>query len=246
MIKLKNIKNITAIVPAAGIGKRMQLSYPKQYLTINGKTILEYALAMLLEHPVINRIIIVLNSNDKWFKSLPLPRNMKNITTIIGDNTRAGSVMAGLQAINKDLAAEEEESTWILIHDAVRPCLHRTDLDRLLSIRTVNSIGGILVTPVRDTIKRSELNRSIISYTITRNNLWHALTPQLFPLILLRKCLQQAFKNNRELTDDSSALEYCGYHPSLIIGRGDNIKITYQEDIDLAKFYIQKQKSEKT
>ncbi|WWO95564.1 MAG: 2-C-methyl-D-erythritol 4-phosphate cytidylyltransferase [Candidatus Dasytiphilus stammeri] len=231
----KNISNIAAIIPAAGSGKRMQSSYPKQYVTINGKTIIEYTLAILLEHPLINRIIIVLNCHDKWFHSLSILRNYKKrITTIIGDNTRAGSVMAGLQAIKND-----SPEKWILIHDAVRPFLCRKDLDRLLSIRHINSIGGILVAPVRDTIKRSQLNQPIISYTIKRKNLWHALTPQLFPITLFRKCLQHALKKNIELTDDSSALEYCGYYPSLIVGRTDNIKITYPEDLELAKFYIQ-------
>ncbi|WWO99640.1 MAG: 2-C-methyl-D-erythritol 4-phosphate cytidylyltransferase [Candidatus Dasytiphilus stammeri] len=236
-------KNIVAIIPAAGIGKRMQLqsSYPKQYFTIYGKTIIEYTLQILLEHPLINRIIIVLNSNDKWFNLLPIRTNhKKRITTTIGDNTRSGSVMAGLQVIKNDCSEK-----WILIHDAVRPFLCRKDLDRLLSIRSNNSIGGILVSPVRDTIKRSEWNKQIISYTIKRHNLWHALTPQLFPINLFRKCLQHALANSIELTDDSSALEYCGYHPSFIVGRRDNIKITYQEDIDLAKFYIN-QKRENT
>ncbi|WWP00201.1 MAG: 2-C-methyl-D-erythritol 4-phosphate cytidylyltransferase [Candidatus Dasytiphilus stammeri] len=230
------MRNIVAIVPAAGIGKRMQSSSPKQYLTIHGKTIIEYTLAVLLEHPLINRIIIALNYHDKWFNSLPIPTDhKKRITTIIGDNTRAGSVMAGLQAIKND-----SPERWILIHDAVRPCLCRKDLDRLLSIISINSIGGILVSPVRDTIKRSQLNKPIISYTIQRNNLWHALTPQLFPITLFRKCLQQVLENSIEITDDCCALEYCGYYPSLIVGSSENIKITYPEDIYLANFYIHK------
>ncbi|WWP01802.1 MAG: 2-C-methyl-D-erythritol 4-phosphate cytidylyltransferase [Candidatus Dasytiphilus stammeri] len=229
MINTDIIPNIIAVVPAAGIGRRMQSQFPKQYLTIGTKTILEHAISTLIEQPLIKRIIIVLNSKDCWFNLLPIDNT--RITTITGSKTRADSVMAGLQAVS--------DESWVIIHDAVRPCLSPEDLHRLLSIITVSPVGGILATPVRDTIKRSQAgNPIVVSHTLERQNLWHALTPQLFPLNLLLTCMQRTIQEGIMLTDEASALEYEGYHPAIIFGRHDNIKVTYPEDLALASFYL--------
>ncbi|WWP00851.1 MAG: 2-C-methyl-D-erythritol 4-phosphate cytidylyltransferase [Candidatus Dasytiphilus stammeri] len=239
MINTDNFPNIIAVVPAAGIGRRMQSQFPKQYLTIGTKTIIEHAISTLIEQPLIKRIVIVLNSEDCWFNLLPIVYNTR-IVTISGKQTRADSVMAGLQAV--------PHKSWVMIHDAVRPCLHSEDLHRLLSVITDSPMGGILATPVRDTIKRSKVgNPLVVSHTIERQNLWHALTPQLFPISLLLPCMQRALKKGILLTDEASALESEGYHPAIILGRYDNIKVTYPEDIALATFYLlQQHHKEKT
>ncbi|MEI4259883.1 MAG: 2-C-methyl-D-erythritol 4-phosphate cytidylyltransferase [Candidatus Dasytiphilus stammeri] len=232
-------QNITAIIPAAGLGRRMQSSCPKQYLTIGSKTILEHAISVLVEHPAIQHIIIVINCEDHWFELLPIVNNIR-VSTTLGKMTRSQSVMAGLQAIH-------HPTDWILIHDAVRPCLDRQDVDQLLKITTNTSgghcspVGGILVNPVCDTIKCSREEQYIISHTIDRKNLWHALTPQLFPFKILYSCLLRVLELGIELTDDCSALEYCGYHPGLIVGHRNNIKVTYPEDLTIASVYLQEQ-----
>ncbi|WWP01252.1 MAG: 2-C-methyl-D-erythritol 4-phosphate cytidylyltransferase [Candidatus Dasytiphilus stammeri] len=233
MINTDNFPSIIAVVPAAGIGRRMQSQFPKQYLTIGTKTILEHAISTLIEQPLITRIVIVLNSEDCWFHLLPIVYNTR-ITTITGRQTRADSVMAGLKAVPHE--------SWVMIHDAVRPCLHPEDLYRLLSVITDSPVGGILATPVRDTIKCSQGgNPVVVSHTIERQNLWHALTPQLFPISILLPCMQRAIKEGIMLNDEASALEYEGYHPAIILGRHDNIKVTYPEDIALASFYLLQQ-----
>ncbi|WWO95646.1 MAG: 2-C-methyl-D-erythritol 4-phosphate cytidylyltransferase [Candidatus Dasytiphilus stammeri] len=233
-------QNITAIIPAAGLGRRMQSSCPKQYLPIGSKSILEHAISVLVEHPAIQHIIIVINCEDHWFEFLPIVNNIR-ISTTLGKRTRSQSVLAGLQAI-------EHPTDWILIHDAVRPCLDRQDVDQLLKITNPNGkvghcsqVGGILVNPVCDTIKCSIEEQSIISHTIERKNLWHALTPQLFPFKLFHSCLLRTLELGIELTDDSSALEYCGYHPTLIVGHRNNIKVTYPEDLTIASVYLEEQ-----
>jgi 2-C-methyl-D-erythritol 4-phosphate cytidylyltransferase len=99
-------------------------------------------------------------------------------------------------------------------------------------------VGGILAAPVRDTMKRAEAGKQAIAHTVDREALWHALTPQLFPLELLRTCLERALREGATITDEASALEYCGYHPELVIGRSDNIKVTRPEDLALAAFYL--------
>ena len=221
--------DVIAIVPAAGIGSRMQAECPKQYLTIQGKTILEHALDRLLAHPRICRIIVAISPDDPWFPQLALA-NDSRIISVTGGKERADSVLAGLQAASS--------SRWVLVHDAARPCLHPDDLTRLLALTATSQVGGILAAPVRDTMKRAESASQAIAHTVDREALWHALTPQLFPLELLRNCLQRALDEGAVITDEASALEYCGYHPELVAGRSDNIKITRPEDLALATFYL--------
>ncbi|KAB8305377.1 2-C-methyl-D-erythritol 4-phosphate cytidylyltransferase [Erwinia endophytica] len=221
--------DVIAIVPAAGIGSRMQSECPKQYLSIGGKTILEHALDSLLAHPAIRHIIVAVSPTDPFFSGLPMAADPR-ITVVQGGKERADSVLAGL------LAAPT--ARWALVHDAARPCLHLDDLTRLLTITATSQVGGILAAPVRDTMKRAETGKQAIAHTVEREALWHALTPQLFPLTLLRDCLQRALREGATITDEASALEYCGYHPELVVGRSDNIKVTRPEDLALAAFYL--------
>ncbi|MGB7800784.1 2-C-methyl-D-erythritol 4-phosphate cytidylyltransferase [Buttiauxella sp.] len=221
--------DVIAVVPAAGIGSRMQTECPKQYLKIGDKTILEHAVASLMAHPRVAHVVIAISPTDSWFASLPLASD-PNVTVIQGGAQRADSVLAGLNVVHN--------AQWVLVHDAARPCLHPDDLARLLAITHTSKIGGILAAPVRDTMKRGEPGKNLIAHTVDREDLWHALTPQLFPLELLRSCLQRALDEHASITDEASALEYCGFHPELISARADNIKVTRPEDLALAEFYL--------
>lgn len=218
-----------AVLPAAGIGSRMQADCPKQYLTIGHQTILEHAIQALLRHPRISQVIVAIGPDDQQFHQLPIAQDPR-VQATIGGQQRADSVMAGLQLAG--------EAKWVLVHDAARPCLHADDLDRLLAITEHSDVGGILAAPVRDTMKRAEPGHGAISHTVERQDLWHALTPQLFPLALLKQCLQRALDDGATVTDEASALEHCGYHPLLVNGRSDNIKVTRPEDLALAAFYL--------
>ncbi len=222
-------RDIIAVVPAAGIGSRMQTECPKQYLTIGDKTILEHAVASMLRHPRVDKAIVALHPQDTHFRTLPLAHN-ERVIQVTGGAERAHSVLAGLQAAG--------DAAWVLVHDAARPCLHPDDLDNLIALTATSRVGGILAAPVRDTMKRSADGASVIESTVDRNNLWHALTPQLFPLPLLRDCLQRALAEGATITDEASALEYCGYRPELVSARADNIKVTRPEDLALAAFYL--------
>ncbi|WP_330982891.1 MULTISPECIES: 2-C-methyl-D-erythritol 4-phosphate cytidylyltransferase [Enterobacterales] len=220
---------ICAVVPAAGFGRRMQTECPKQYLSIGNKTILEHSVAALLAHPGVERVIIAISDGDVCFQQLPLAQHPQ-ITVVEGGAERADSVLAGLRAAG--------DAQWVLVHDAARPCLHQDDLERLIALRETSRVGGILATPVRDTMKRAEPGKDGIAHTVDRNDLWHALTPQFFPRELLFDCLTRALNEGAVITDEASALEYCGFHPQLVAGRADNIKVTRPEDLALAEFYL--------
>ncbi|URJ25248.1 2-C-methyl-D-erythritol 4-phosphate cytidylyltransferase [Candidatus Blochmannia ocreatus (nom. nud.)] len=227
----KKFPNITAILPAAGVGKRMQSAVPKQYYLIGNKTLLEYSIDTLLSQSCICHCIVVIHSHDCWFRKLSIAYDPR-ISIVIGGPTRADSVMAGLQHVKK--------TVWVIVHDAARPCLHKEDLLRLFEITKFSHIGGILAVPVFNTIKRAYRNSEYIKYTVNRDNLWNALTPQLFNFNILKYCLEKALKNKVIVTDEASAIEYCGYTSILIRGRADNIKVTYQDDLKLASFYLSK------
>lgn len=221
---------ITAVVPAAGVGSRMAADRPKQYLQIAGKTILEHTIDRLFCHPAVQRVIIAISNTDPYFSALPLAADPR-ITVVDGGAERADSVFAGLAAINDD-------NSWVLVHDAARPCLQLLDLERLITTATQSKCGAILAAPVRDTMKRGN-GRQGIAETVDRSDLWHALTPQMFRVKQLRDSLQHALEQGAVITDEASALEFCGFVPQLVQGRADNLKVTQPEDLALAEFYLQ-------
>lgn len=234
MYKFK--QKIVALVPAAGLGKRINSFYPKQYLKIAGKTVIEHTLYFLLKQKKFSKIIISIRKNDNLFNKLKISKN-KRVKTVIGGKTRADSVLSGLKYISN---ISKLKNCWVLIHDAVRPFLNQKDINNIFQFIEKNNFshGGILGTPVKDTIKRT--NKEKIIYTIKRKELWHALTPQFFPLKIIKKCLIKSLNKEVDIKDESSALEYCGYYPELIKGKSSNFKITQPEDLKLAEFYFSK------
>jgi len=235
LIKSKAVhdENFVVIIPAAGVGKRMQAKCPKQYLTFLGKTILEHTVERLLSHPKIARVIIALGEQDEYFTSLAL-HNHPQISTVIGGVERVDSVLAGLKSI------DIKEFSWVLVHDAARPCVTHFDIDKLIDACMQKKCGGLLASPVRDTMKRG-MNHGLVNKTEKRTDLWHALTPQMYPLEQLTQAIEQALTNQQDITDESSAIELAGFKSMLIAASSENIKITQPDDLALAEFILMKQ-----
>ncbi|EKT54050.1 2-C-methyl-D-erythritol 4-phosphate cytidylyltransferase [Providencia sneebia] len=229
---------IVAIIPAAGIGTRMNADCPKQYLEVAGKTIIEHTIDTLLLNTHVAQIVVALSPEDDYFSQLDVAKNNR-VITVNGGKERADSVLAGLNFLSQNIRSANQ---WVLVHDAARPCLHQDDLNRIIELTQKDCCGGILAAPVRDTMKRSARTTDLIDHTVEREALWHALTPQFFPLQLLRNCLIKALKEHAVITDEASALEYCGYKPVLVSGRSDNLKVTRPEDLALAEFYLSRMK----
>ena len=237
MIKqVKDDKQFVVIVPAAGVGKRMLASCPKQYLEINNQSILTHTTNLLLSHPKIAKVIIVLSNGDEYFAQTGLAEN-SNVITVTGGKERVDSVLNGLHAI------DVEKYPWVLVHDAARPCVTHSDIDKLIDQCIVNNCGGLLAAQVVDTMKKnSEQRPYTVGATIERSNLWHAFTPQMYKTVELKQAIEQALKQGKEITDESSAIELAGLPSLLVLGRRDNIKITRPEDLVLATFYLEQQK----
>ncbi|WP_163937085.1 2-C-methyl-D-erythritol 4-phosphate cytidylyltransferase [Paraferrimonas sp. SM1919] len=226
-------KAIFAIIPAAGIGSRMQSSLPKQYLTINGKAILEHTLERFLNHPQIEQVIVPLHQDDVWFEHLAVAKHPK-LQAILGGQERSDSVLAGLQAI------EWPQSPFVLVHDAARPCITQQDINKLIDAARKHEDGAILAMPVRDTMKRSDSN-NCIAQTVDRSQLWHALTPQIFDKEQLQQAIIETQRLGINITDEASAIEALGGKVQLIGGSFDNIKVTHPQDLQIAKLFMQAQ-----
>ena len=229
-LKNKEFTPLIVVVPAAGVGKRMQADCPKQYLKINQHSILEHTVFRLLSHSRINKVIVVINSDDEYFAETDLISH-QDVLTVYGGQERVDSVLAGLNAVNI------AKYPWVLVHDAARPCISHKDIDALIDCCATNEQGGLLAYPVKDTIKRESPTHHV-DLTVDRSSLWHALTPQMYPTNQLINAIKHAQKDEVIITDESSAVEYLGFPSLLVQGSSANIKVTSPEDLALAKFYL--------
>ena len=227
-----------AVVPAAGVGKRMRAAVPKQYLSFQGRTVIEHTLSSLLAEPRISGIAVVLGAEDAWWPELEIARDAR-VLRAQGGRERCHSVCNGLEVL---IDAGADDGDWVLVHDAVRPCLRAEDLSGLIDTLVGDPVGGILACPVRDTMKRADAEGRI-ARTEDREGLWHALTPQMFRLGALRGALKQALADGFLVTDEAAAMEHVGYRPRLVQGRADNIKITRPEDLAVAALFLGNQRS---
>ena len=216
-----------AVVPAAGIGERMGAGFPKQYLSLAGKTLAEHTLNRLLSFAPIDRVLVAVSAQDPWWPTLGVSTHSR-IATVSGGATRAESVRNGV-ARALELGGE---NAWVLVHDMARPLVRLSDIQNLLD--QTDSQGAILALPVVDTIKQADEGNHIAA-TLDRDCIWRALTPQLFPARALHDALQGDLTG---ITDEASAMEREGRRPALVAGHSDNIKVTVPEDLALARFYL--------
>ncbi len=235
--------HIWAIVPAAGVGKRMQSNIPKQYLSLNERPVLEHTLNTLLDNKHIAGLVVALQTDDGYWPDIKI-HSEKPVLRAEGGAERVDSVLSALNCLmENDLFNADID--WVMVHDAVRPCLQQHDINKLVTAVDSDD-GGLLALPVRDTMKRQVVNEiginTRVDKTVDRENLWHALTPQYFPAGILKKALETALQNKQTVTDESSAMEMFGFSPRLVTGDETNIKITRPDDLKLAVLYLSAQR----
>ncbi|MCW8931506.1 MAG: 2-C-methyl-D-erythritol 4-phosphate cytidylyltransferase [Gammaproteobacteria bacterium] len=229
-------KRYWAVIPAAGVGKRMGSNIPKQYLQLAGKTILEQTLSIFFQHPDIDGIVVAITQGDPYWQDIHQSLSdteAQFITVAPGGSERCHSVLNAL----KTLSNHASDDDWVLVHDAARPCLKSSDIDRLIQQLSDTENGGLLGLPMADTVKRCNKNQEVIS-TVDRSELWRALTPQMFPLTLLKDALNTAISSNALVTDEASAIELQGLKPKMVEGHPGNIKITHPGDLQLAELFL--------
>jgi len=221
-------QSVWAVIPASGIGQRMHGDRPKQYLPFCGKTIIEHTLDRLLDCPLVHGAILILRENDPYWPELNYVPS-KPLHIAVGGLERQDSVINGLTMLTDIM-----DDVNALVHDAVRPLVSQSDLTSLINAIENNESGAILASPLADTLKRQNQG-GYSQETVDREGLWRALTPQLFNAELLLQALQKARRSNQVMTDDAAAMEALGYQPLLVEGSSENIKITRQDDLRLAR-----------
>lgn len=226
---------IWAIVPAAGIGARMNSELPKQYLTLNGQSVIAHTLQRLADLADLQATVIALHPRDTLWAQHGVPLK-EGLMTCTGGDQRCQSVLNGLYA----LAGLANDDDWVLVHDAVRPCVRLEDIETLLREIENHPVGGLLGIPVSSTLKLANANGDIVE-TMPRDDMWQASTPQAFRYGRLREVLEQSVAQGDFVTDEAAAMEKAGYTPRLVRGSADNIKITYPEDLRMAGVILQAQ-----
>ena len=197
---------------------------------------IENTIQRLLASDKVKALSISLRHDDQYWDDLNVQSN-KTIIKAEGGAERCDSVLNAMAAISNH-AEFDADNDWVLVHDAVRPCIRPDDIDRLIERATANEAGGLLALPGRDTMKRQSTDSETVQMTEEREGLWHALTPQLFPYKTLKNALVKAMDDGVVVTDESSAMEYSGFAPLLVKGHEDNIKITRPNDLRLAEVFI--------
>ena len=211
------------IIPAAGSGSRMGVDTPKQYLSLNGKPLIQHVIKVFDQAAKINTVNIILSSGDAYWRITYLNLSRKAQAHYCGGDTRAATVLNGLNAIEAQVEADD----WILVHDAARPGLSNLLLNQLLNTLENDDVGGLLATPLADTLKRADSEQRV-SATLPRTDLWQAQTPQMFRYAMLKKALLEF---NGIPTDEAEAIEALGLKPKLVMGELQNLKVTYPQDL---------------
>ena len=223
------------VVPASGVGTRMQSNISKQYLQLeSGLSVLDQTLSTLLNIKKIKGCVVAISEQDSLFKSSQFYNHPKLLAIASGGKERYHSVINALKALKPFV----KDNDWVLVHDAARPCIEVKDVENLIQQLENQKIGGLLATKVVDTIKKS--SHQMVESTIDRSNLWQAQTPQMYRFGILLQALNTAYNDGINITDEASAIEYVGLDSLLVESSKTNIKITSPDDMALANFYLNK------
>lgn len=222
----------TAVILAAGLGKRMQAGHNKQFIEICGQSVLTHTLTVFAQIPEIAKIVLVVRAGEEDPCRNMIPEIAESKTVLaIGGKERQDSVHNGIRAITW-------ECEYILIHDGARPLITEEVIRRTL-LAAQNSGAAICAVPVKDTIKQADSDGNVLA-TIPRESLWAVQTPQVFRADLIRRAYENAYFHNHYGTDDASLVEYLGEAVKIVTGDYENIKITTPEDIPTAEQILHK------
>lgn len=248
---MSDAARVWAIVPAAGSGDRFGGSKRKQYLPLAGRSVIACVLSRLFETPGLAGIVVATAAPDPEYesmaKSLEPPAAMR-LMRVDGGADRAHSVMAALERLRPVGAPDDP----VMVHDAVRPCVAVSDIERVVRVARRHPNGAVLAEPVRDTLKRSALphrktegesEEARIESTVDRSRLWCALTPQVFPMNALYRAYRRALAAGMEIGDEATAMESLGAKPVLVRALAPNPKITWPEDLALCAALLQASKT---
>ena len=223
---------VTAIITAAGKGKRMLHSVPKHFIRLEDKPVLAYTLDVFERCPDVNQVLVVSRSGEEDYclKEVVEKYGYKKVLKIvIGGDRRQDSVYNGIKEL-------DEDTDIVLVHDGVRPFVSQNTLSEAIKL-AIFADGVVTAVPVKDTIKYVG-DDGIIRATPDRSSLWHAQTPQVFKRRILEEAYVRAYNDKYTGTDDSALVERLGYKVKIVEGTVDNIKIKTKEDLLFAEVIL--------
>lgn len=224
------IVKVAAIVPSAGKGKRLKSHIEKPYIGLKDKPILAHTLTALSRNKNIHEIIVaVAKGKIGRIKGIIKQYRLDKVKFVVGGKERFDSVYNALKAIAPGI-------DYVLIHDGIRPFIADELIENLI-VQVRKFKACILAVLVKPTLKIVDKKRFILS-TADRTCYWEAQTPQIFERSLIENAYEKARKKNILATDDSSLVEKLGVKPKIVMGSYSNIKITTQEDLELARALI--------
>lgn len=227
----------TAIVLAAGQGKRMGTKVQKQYLEVEGKPVLYYSLRVFAQSEIVDEIIIVVGEGQEEYcrHEIVEKYHIGKVKKIVqGGAERYDSVWNGLQ--------EAADEGYVFIHDGARPFISDEIIERAYDA-VAEYKACVVGMPVKDTIKIAD-GEGFAKETPKRDDVWLVQTPQVFETVLVKKAYRLLVEEQDiQVTDDAMVLEkMLGKTVKLVCGSYENIKITTPEDLEIAGVFVKKQK----
>jgi 2-C-methyl-D-erythritol 4-phosphate cytidylyltransferase len=229
---------VTVILPAAGLGTRMGRAVPekagtsrKQFMLLDGSPILLHTIRKFASTPAVSQIVVALRPDDiEWVRELlGVEKFGKPVSLVEGGDSRQESV-------EHALATLDANTELVAVHDAVRPFIEHTVLDKVFAEAEENGAAIVGIVPV-DTVK--QVHRNKIRQTIPRERLILAQTPQVFRFDLLKSAFAKAREDGFAGTDESSLVERLDQvEVSVVPGSDRNLKITKPSDMDLARLFL--------
>ena len=230
------MRDLSVIIPAAGVGKRMGGDVSKQFINIAGVPILVHTLRKFQECERVERIVIATSQQSiEHVNGYVRQWNVSKVVNVIaGGEHRQDSVFRGLQDLSRF------DNTIVMIHDAVRPCIRSSDILAVADAAVEFGAAVIGVQP-SDTIKTSG-DKVFFSETLDRTTLWAVQTPQAFQWKIFYEASIQARKDAFYGTDDAQLVERLGFRVKIVPGCADNIKVTTPDDLDRAERLVERRK----
>lgn len=221
----------SAILVAAGQGKRMGAGIDKLFLEVNGRPVIAHTWSRFEETPCIGEIIVVLREGlESQFEALARRCSFaKPFRLTIGGVERQESVWRGLQALHRD-------AEIVAIHDGARPCISVAGIERVVQVAR-EAGAAVAARRITDTIKESD-GGEVIDRTVDRSRLWSVQTPQAFQVAVIRRALDLVRKRGLSITDDTAACELIGQVVRLVEVPELNPKVTIREDLALVEVLL--------
>ncbi len=236
------MNHVTAILPAAGLGTRMGADTPKQFLSLDGIPVLLFTLRRLAACPAITDFIIATRAEEveSLTASVSAIKLGRPVHVVRGGDSRQDSVANALLNV-------PPEADLILVHDAVRPLVTVSQIERVIAEADACD-AAILGIPAMDTVKevkRASLPNDValITATIPRERVVLAQTPQVFRAALLLEAFAKARQDGVSASDESGLVERMGRDVHVVVGSERNLKITRPGDMELAEFYLRQERA---